>query len=98
MGRGVGESLNRILTLMLSLMTRLRKTIHTFVSEERKRYHNYSASPVPQTLVANYGLAVSARAGDRSFVTGSIHGKTRSHFTYTVAHPGFGKGEGHNRG
>ena len=32
------------------------------------------------------------RAGDRSFVTGSIHGGSQSHSTYRVAHSGFGKG------
>ena len=89
------ETLGRILTSMLSLMTRLRKAeIHTFVSEERKLYHNDSMSPIPQKLIANYsirGLAVP-RAGDRSLVTDSIHGGSRSHFTYTVAHPGFGNG------
>ena len=51
-------------------------------------------SPTPQKLIANYslrGLAVP-RAGDRSFVTGSIHSGSRSHLTYTVANPGFGEG------
>ena len=88
---GAVETLGRILTSILSLMTRLRKVIHTFVSEERKLYHNYSVSPIPQKLIANYsirGLAVP-RADDKSFVTGSIHGGIRSHLTYTVAHPGF---------
>ena len=77
-------------------MTRLRKAIHIFVSEERKLYHNYNTSPIPQKLIANYsirGLAVP-RAGDRSFVTDSIHGGSQSHLTYTVAHAGFGKGWG----
>ena len=89
------ETLSRILTSMLSLITRLRKAaIHIFVSEERKLYHNYSMSPIPQKLIANCsirGLMVP-RAGDRSFVTGSIHGGSRSHLTYRVAHPEFGKG------
>ena len=79
---------------MMPLMTRLRQAIHTFVSKERKLYHNYSMSPMPQKLIANYsirGLAVP-RAGDRSFLTGSIHGGSRSHLIYTEAHPGFGKG------
>ena len=79
-------------------MTRLRKAILTFVSEERKLHHNYSMSPIPQKLIASYsirGLAVP-RAGDRSFVTGSIHGESRSHLIYAMAHPGFGKGR-HNR-
>ena len=86
------ETLGRILTLMLSLMTRLLKAIHTFASEERKLYHSYSMSSIPQKLTANYiirGLA-APRAGDRSFVTGSIHGESRSHLTYAGAHPGFG--------
>ena len=44
-----GKTFSRILTLMLSLMTRLRKTeIHTFVSEERKLNYNYSISPYTQ--------------------------------------------------
>ena len=89
-------SLNRILTSMLSLMTRLRKTIYSFVSEERKLYHSYSTSPITQKLIANYsirGLAVP-RAVDRSLVTGSIHGGSRLHLTYTVAHSGFGNGGG----
>ena len=92
-GGGGVETLNRILTSMLSLMTRLRKAIHSFVSEERKLYHDFSMSPIPQKLITNdsiRGLAVP-RAGDRPFVTSSIHGGTRSHLTYTVAHPGFGK-------
>ena len=98
-GGGV-ETLSRILTSMLSLLTRLRKATHTFVGEERKLYHNYSMSPIPQKLIANYsilGLAVP-RAGDRSFVTDSIHGGSRSHLIYTVVHPGFGQGKGLNRG
>ena len=38
-------------------MTRLRKAkIHTFVSEERKLYHNPSMSPIPQKLTANYSI------------------------------------------
>ena len=40
----------------------------------------------PQKLIANYsirGLAV-ARAGDRSYVTGLIHGWSRSHLTYIL--------------
>ena len=85
--------LGRILTLMLSLMTRLRKAVHTFVSEERKLYHNYSISAIPQKLIANFcvrGLAVP-RAGDRSFVTGSIHDESRSHLIYTEVHLRFGK-------
>ena len=88
------ETLSRILTSMLSPMTWLREAIHTFISEERKPYHNYSMSPVPQKLIANYsirGLTVP-RAGDRSLVLVSIHGGSRSHMTYTVAHPEFGKG------
>ena len=72
LGKG-GETLGRILTLMLSLMTRLSKAeIHTFVSKERKLYHYYNMSPIPRKLIANYsirGLAVP-RAGTRSFVTG----------------------------
>ena len=66
--------------------------------QERKLYHNYSMSPIPQKLIANYstrGLAVP-RVGDTSFVTGSIHGRCRSRLTYTVAHPGFGKGGGNS--
>ena len=36
------ETLSRILTSMLLLMTRLRKAeIHTSVSEKRKLYYNY---------------------------------------------------------
>ena len=64
MGGGV-EILSRILTSTCSLMTRLRKTIHTFVSEERRLYHNLLCSMstigLPQKLIANYsirGLAV----------------------------------------
>ena len=77
MGRGV-DTLSRILTSMLSLMTRLRKAdIHTVVSEERKLYHNSSMSPIPQKLSANYTV---------------VHVASRSYLTYTVAHPGFGKG------
>ena len=74
-------------------MTRLRKAIHTFVNEKRKLYHNYSISPIPQKLIASYGIRGLAvpRAGDTSFVTVSIHGGSQSHLTYTVAHPGFGK-------
>ena len=54
---GLGETLGRILTLMLSLLTRLRKAeIHTLVSEERKLYHNPSMSPIPQKLIANYSI------------------------------------------
>ena len=100
-GRGV-ETLSRVLTSMLSLMTRLRKAeIHTFVSEERKLYYNYSMSHIPQKLIANYAkyaaypcipqkliakyynkrVLTVPRAGDRSYVTGSIHGWTRSHLT-----------------
>ena len=51
------KTLGRILTTMLSLMTRLRKAIHISVSKERKLHHNYSMSPVPQKLIANYGMA-----------------------------------------
>ena len=42
-----------ILTSMLSLMTWLPKAIHTFVGKERKLYHNYSMSLIPQKLIAN---------------------------------------------
>ena len=55
--------------------------------------HNYSMSRMLQKLIANYsirGLAIP-RAGDRSFVTDSIHGGSRLHLTYAVAHPGFGE-------
>ena len=61
-------------------------------------YHNYSMSPIPQKLIANYsirGLAVP-RAVDRSFVTGSIHDGSRSRLTLRVTHPEFAKG-GRNR-
>ena len=70
------ETLCQILTPMLSLMTRLGKAIYTFVSEERKLYHNYNMSPIPPKLIAKYSIRRQAvpRAGDRSFVTGSIHG------------------------
>ena len=98
------KHLARISTSMLSLMTRLRKAIHTFVSEKRKLKHNYSTgiSPIPQKLIANYsvglrGLAVP-RAGNRSFVTGLIHGESRSHLIYIVAHSEFGKEGGTTRG
>ena len=96
------ETLGQILTSMMSLMKRLRKAIHTFVSKERKLHHNYSTgmSPIPQKFIANYsirGLAV-LRAGNRSFVTGSIHGGSRSHLTYTVAYPGFGEKGGGTTG
>ena len=100
-GEGV-EILRRILTSMLSLMTRLCKVIHTFVSEERKLYHNYSISFIylPQKLIARYSILVLTvpRAGDRSFVTGSIHGGSRSRLRDTASHPGFGKEGGHHRG
>ena len=50
-----GGGLSRILTSMLSLMTRLRKAEnYTSVSEERKQYHNPSMSPIPQKLIADY--------------------------------------------
>ena len=78
---------------------RLRKAIRTFVSEERKLY-NYSMSSISQKLIANYnlrGLTVP-RAGDRSFVTGSIHGGSQSHLTYAVMHPEFCKEEGGTTG
>ena len=42
--------------------------------------------PIPQRLIANYsirGLAVP-RAGDKSYVTGSIHGWSQSHLTYIL--------------
>ena len=96
MGGGGFETLNRILSSVSSLMRWLRKAIHIFVSKERKLYHNYSMSPIPQTLIANYSIRDLAvpRAGDRSLVTGSIHGESRLHLTYTVAHPGFSKGGG----
>ena len=56
MGAGF-ETLGRILTSMLSFVTRLRKAeIHTFVSEERKLYDNYSMSPMPQKLIASYSI------------------------------------------
>ena len=94
-GRG---GLSRILTSMLSL--NYDAVIHIFASKERKLYHNYSTSPISlyhknsSQTISIRGLAVP-RAGDRSFVTSSIHGGNRSHLTYTVAHPGFGKGEAH---
>ena len=76
MGGGGFETLSRILTSMLSLITRLRKVeIHTFVSEERKLYHNYSRpycmSPTPQKLIASYSMRDLAvpHARDRCFVT-----------------------------
>ena len=47
MGGGGFKTLGRILTSMLSLVTQLRKAIHTYVSEERKLYHNYGMSPIP---------------------------------------------------
>ena len=89
---GSFEALSRILTSMLSLMTRLRKAVHTFVSKERKLYQNYSMSPIPQKIAncSLRGLTVS-RPSHRSFMKGSIHGWSRSHLTYAEAHPGFGK-------
>ena len=80
MKRGV-KTLIRILTSMLSLMTPLRKTIHTFVSEERKLKNSYSVSPILQKLIANYNMRdlAAPRDGDRFFVTGSIHDGNRSH-------------------
>ena len=36
-------------------------------------------------------VGLNARAGDRFIVTGSIHGGSRSHLTFTVAHRDFGK-------
>ena len=41
------ETLSRILTSILSLMTRLRMAeIHSFVSEERKLHYHYTKSPM----------------------------------------------------
>ena len=50
-------------------------------------------SPIPQKLIAKYSIRGQEvpRAGDRSFLTGSIQGGSRPHFTYTAAHPGFAK-------
>ena len=46
-------------------MTRLLKAeIHTFVSEERKLYHNPSMSPIPQKLTANYSIRGQSIAFD----------------------------------
>ena len=80
------ETLSRILTSMLSLMMRLRKAIHTFVSEERKTYYNYSICRLyHQNPSVTIGLAsirgpAILRAGDTSFMMGSIHGGSRSHW------------------
>ena len=77
-------------------MTRLRKATYTFVSEEPKLYHCHSysdMSPIPPKFIANYSIRGPAvpRACDTSFVMVLIYSGSRSHLTYTVAHPGFGK-------
>ena len=70
MGGGGVETLSRILTSMLSLMTRLRKAdIHTFVCEERKLYHNYSMSPIP--VVGKHRAAARCRSA-RGSVLGRV--------------------------
>ena len=98
-GGGGVDTLGRILFSVLLLMTRLRKAeIHTFVSEERKLYHN-SMSSIPQKLIASYSIRGPAvlRARDRSFEMGSIHGGSRSHLTFRGVLRNLKRGKGRGR-